>query len=116
MDERKKRCRQSFVCRKRWLLNHPGRVITQFQVAEIFAEAYEKSATMGKALTGFKVCGIFPFNKDIFSEEDFLPSSVTDQPVEENNPSQACADESGAPDEVLEEDVVDNFCSVNADH
>lgn len=74
------------MCDK-WLLNNPGRVITQYQIAELFGEAYEKAATMGKGINGFKCCGIYPVNRNMFSEEDFLPSSVTDQSVPEENPS-----------------------------
>ena len=97
----------SQMCDK-WLLNHPGRVITQYQVAELFGEACEKAATMRIAVNGFKCCGIYPINKYIFSEEDFLPSSVTEQNVptenrqndidssavldESNNDSETCQD------------------------
>lgn len=63
-----------------WMVNHPGRVIGQYQVAELFGNAYLKAATMEKAITAFKSCGIVPINRYIFSDEDFLPSSVTDQP------------------------------------
>lgn len=68
----------SQACEK-WLLCNPGRTITQYQIAQLFSQAYEKAASIGKAVTSFKVCGIFPFNPAVFSEEDFLPSSVTDQ-------------------------------------
>jgi hypothetical protein len=68
----------SQMCDK-WMVNNPGRVITQFQMAEIFGEAYPKAATMGKGINGFKDCGIYPINKYIFDEEDFLPCTVTDQ-------------------------------------
>lgn len=76
----------SQMCDK-WLLNHPGRVITQYQVAELFGEAYETAATMGKGITGFKSCGIYPLNPHIFTEDDFLPSSVTDQTILEETTS-----------------------------
>lgn len=72
-----------------WLVNHPGRVITQYQIAEIFGQAYEKTATMGKGVNGFRVCGIFPFNRDVFSEDDFIPSLVTDQQIPEANTTQS---------------------------
>ncbi|KAG8238048.1 hypothetical protein J437_LFUL013214 [Ladona fulva] len=64
-----------------WLLNHHGRVITNYQIAEIFGQAYERTATMGKGIKGFELCGIFPVNRNVFSDSDFLPSSVTDQPM-----------------------------------
>ncbi|KZS17039.1 Uncharacterized protein APZ42_017693 [Daphnia magna] len=33
-------------------------------------------------VNGFKVCGIYLFDRDIFSEEDFVPSAVRDRPSE----------------------------------
>ena len=50
--------------------------------------AYTKAFTPSNIINGFKVCGLYPLNSDIFSEEDFLPSSVTDRPLtsEDNNP------------------------------
>ncbi|KAG8231400.1 hypothetical protein J437_LFUL011337 [Ladona fulva] len=59
-----------------WLLNHPGR-------------AYERTATMGKGTKGFELCGIFPVNRNVFSDDDFFPSSVTDQPMPVDNASQS---------------------------
>ncbi|CAH1957908.1 unnamed protein product [Acanthoscelides obtectus] len=33
---------------------------------------------------GFKVTGIWPFNRQIFQDDEFLPSEVTDRPKPEN--------------------------------
>ncbi|KAG8240144.1 hypothetical protein J437_LFUL017575 [Ladona fulva] len=69
------------------LLNHPG--ITNYQISEIFGQAYERTATMGKGIKGFELCGIFPVNRNVFSDDDFLPSPVTDQPMPVDNASQS---------------------------
>lgn len=63
----------------KWMTQHPGRGITQFQVARLFNIAYKQVATMSNAESGFKVSGIFPFDDNLFDESDFAPSSVTDQ-------------------------------------
>lgn len=68
----------SDVC-DQWLVNNPGRTITQSEVAKLFGDAYSKTCTIERAENAFRVCGIVPLNKFIFSEEDFLPASVTDQ-------------------------------------
>ena len=34
-------------------------------------------------VSGFKVSGIYPFNSEIFNEDEFLPSAVTDRPLVE---------------------------------
>lgn len=64
-----------------WLRNHPGRTITTFQIAAIFTPAYAKTATIANAIEGFKVTGIWPFKSDIFSDIDFLASSITERPL-----------------------------------
>lgn len=38
-------------------------------------------------IAGFKVSGIYPFNKDIFPEQEFLPSYSTDRPENVSNES-----------------------------
>lgn len=76
-----------------WLLNNPGRTITQYQVASLFSESYQRAATLGKAVNSFKVCGIFPINPSVFTEEDFLPSTVTDQHEMLNDHTRLNADE-----------------------
>lgn len=69
-----------------WLVNHPGRTITEENISAIFGAAYNKISTVEKAVNAFRMCGIFPVNKFIFNEEDFLPSTVTDQPtISQNN-------------------------------
>ena len=63
---------------RRWLVTHPGRTVTHFQVGELLDEAYVKAATVGNAVSGFKNTGIVPFNDDIFPEWMFTPSNTTD--------------------------------------
>lgn len=54
---------------EKWLQNHPGRAITQYQVATIFTPAYLKAANATNAVVGFRV--------------DFLASTVTERPIPE---------------------------------
>lgn len=44
-------------------------------MAEIFNNAYVKIATMEKAISGFKSSGIYPYNPDKFTKEDFEAAS-----------------------------------------
>jgi hypothetical protein len=62
-----------------WLRRHPGRPVTEYQIAELFAAAYGKSATVGNATSGFRDTGIVPFNSEIFSDVDFTAAAITDQ-------------------------------------
>ena len=53
-----------------WMLANAGKRISQFNVAEIFGTAYMKTATIDKAINGFRSAGIWPFNDDVFTDED----------------------------------------------
>lgn len=57
-------------------------MVTFYQLAEIFGNAYGETATMNKALNAFQMCGICPLNPNIFIDNDFLHS--TDQTVSED--------------------------------
>jgi len=61
-----------------WQVSHPGRAITQYEVAGIFRPAYDRTATVEKAAHGFRATGIWPYNPNTFSETDLLPSQVTE--------------------------------------
>ena len=49
-------------------------------MAGIFTTAYNKSAAIEKAVNGLRVCGLWPFNDQIFDEEDFIEAGVTAEP------------------------------------
>ncbi|CAK1587175.1 unnamed protein product [Parnassius mnemosyne] len=63
------------------MLQNPGRPVTIYEIARFIGHAYPRSMTPQNISTAFAKCGIFPYNKDIFSDEDLMPSSVTDRPV-----------------------------------
>ena len=64
----------------KWMVHNPGKRVTDYDLCEIFTPAYNRVANIDKAVNGFKCSGIVPFNPDIFAEEDFAPSSVTERP------------------------------------
>ena len=67
------------------LRSHLGRIITHYQVGEIFKEAYVKSATVSNTTKGFEATGIFPFNEDVFPEWIFIPSETTNNEINRSN-------------------------------
>ncbi|XP_011858146.1 PREDICTED: tigger transposable element-derived protein 6-like [Vollenhovia emeryi] len=69
---------------KAWMFNHPNVPIAIGNVAELVAEPILKGASSINIVNGFKATGIWPFNRDIFTEDDFLASSVTDRPYKDN--------------------------------
>lgn len=64
----------------RWLLNHPGSVITIYDVAQLVGEAFPKSFVPVNIISGFKKTGIEPYNSKVFGPDDYKSSYVTDRP------------------------------------
>ncbi|CAH1973506.1 unnamed protein product [Acanthoscelides obtectus] len=52
---------------EKWLREHPGRTIGQFQVARLTGEGYGKAACVANAISGFKKCGIWPVDRNVFT-------------------------------------------------
>ena len=68
----------------KWMVNHPGRGIAEFEITKFFRAAYERAATMQNSVSGFQSTGIVPFNPNIFGDSDFAPTSVTEIEVKIN--------------------------------
>lgn len=66
----------------KFMTTHPGQRISTYDIAELFSSSYINSATMANAVTGFKCCGLWPYNPDVFTDNDFLPAAVTDEPLD----------------------------------
>ena len=63
---------------RKWLREHPGRVVTQFQIARLFGEAYLNAASMTNTINGFRKTGVWPVDRLVFKEVDFLTAAPTD--------------------------------------
>ncbi|XP_056647226.1 tigger transposable element-derived protein 1-like [Diorhabda sublineata] len=72
---------------KKWFLNNPGKVITLYQVGELFGNAFKRAANAQNAINGFKATGIYPYNPDVFPEELFKPAETTDRLPEDERPN-----------------------------
>lgn len=70
----------------KWLRNHPGRVVTTFQVAQLITPAFQKAATAQTAANGFRKTGLWPVNRDIFEDHEYAPSEPTDRPLSAATP------------------------------
>lgn len=62
-----------------FMINNPGKAITDKEIGRLFGDAYIKAATIGVAIKGFAACGIEPYNPGVFSDVDFAPSTVTER-------------------------------------
>ena len=65
-----------------WLRSHPGRTVTIYEIPELVNEAQIMAITSRNIISGFKSTGIFPYNRNLFSDVDFAPSNLTDRPLE----------------------------------
>ena len=63
-----------------WMLNHPGKLITIYDVAGLAGTAYPRAFVPDTIQAGFRVSGCYPVNRDIFTDDEYLSSYVTDQP------------------------------------
>lgn len=61
-----------------WMRRNPAARITDYDIAALVDEAFSRAARLDIAQNGFKCTGIYPFNPDIFTDVDFLPSMMTD--------------------------------------
>lgn len=62
-----------------WEKSNPGIPVTIYQVASFVGVAYPRSMTPINIAAAFKKTGIFPFDRHVFNEEDFLSSQVTER-------------------------------------
>jgi len=65
--------------------NNHGRPVSIYDIPLIVKQALPVAATMSNIQSGFRVSGIWPYNPDIFTDGEFLPSYITDRPQETNN-------------------------------
>ncbi|KAF2900054.1 hypothetical protein ILUMI_06138 [Ignelater luminosus] len=65
---------------RKWLVAHPGRAVTIYQIGKLFTVAFTRAAVMQTAIAGLKKTVIYPFNRDVFPEHLFAPSETTKRP------------------------------------
>ncbi|XP_072398204.1 uncharacterized protein [Diabrotica undecimpunctata] len=68
-----------------WMTNHPGATMTIYDIPSIVRTALPLAITPNNITAGFQVTGIYPFNRDIFSNSEFMAAYVTDRPDREQD-------------------------------
>ena len=67
------------------MVDNPLNSLTQTQSTELFLSAFSRTALTEKADYGFRSPGANPFSPNIYFDEDFAPSLVTERPEEGEN-------------------------------
>ena len=59
-----------------WNLSHPACRITIYDLAECFSKAFFRALSFENIASGFKKTGIWPLNSEVFTDGDFLATTV----------------------------------------
>ena len=62
------------------VLTNPGIPCTIYDIAGIAKEAYNIAFSKKNMESTFKATEVFPLNRDIYTDEDFLPAEVINRP------------------------------------
>ena len=62
-----------------WMLSHPGRALTIYDIAALSGQAYYKALIPANITSGFSKTGIYPVNREVFTDDLLLPSVPTDR-------------------------------------
>ncbi|KAK9710203.1 hypothetical protein QE152_g26189 [Popillia japonica] len=72
---------------------HPGKAITIYDMANLSAPAFDEAFNRKNIISGFLKTGCYPFNKNIFSSEDFVAAEVTEvsNVSQQDNANEVCS-------------------------
>lgn len=63
------------------LRENPGRLVNQYDVAELMGKAFLKASTTSIAASGFRKAGIYPLDRSIFMDSSFAPAATFSRPL-----------------------------------
>ena len=72
-----------------WMLRNVVKAIRIYQIAQLVGAAWVKAVSPVNNISGFKASGMWPFDRDAFGDDEFIPASVTGRPAPPNHPPSA---------------------------
>ena len=72
------------IAQDTWMRNNPGKTMSIYEIPGIVKYAWPLASITNNIINAFKKTGICPYNKNIFTNEEFAPSYVTDRHLVEN--------------------------------
>ena len=61
---------------KKYMVDHPGRVVTTEVIASLLAVAWPQAVTPVNIMAGFKKCGVYPLNPGEITDRQIAPSKL----------------------------------------
>lgn len=68
-----------------WMRSNAGLRISEYEIAGFVASAFNRVSPVDFGVRGFQCTSIYPFNRNIFDDSEFLPSDMTN--ISENDPA-----------------------------
>lgn len=68
-----------------WMRQNPGRVLTEYEICALIGAALQRSATPATIMSAFRTTGIYPYNREVFSDTFFSPEPETPEPEPQSN-------------------------------
>ena len=65
-----------------FMMKNPGKRVTIYNVAQFVNYAHTHALTPMNIVNSFRKCGIFPFDRNVFTDLDFMATQVTDREIE----------------------------------
>ena len=62
-----------------WLRSHPGKMVSIYDISKIVTTALNLGFSRHNVVAEFAATGIYPLNKNMFGNSNFMPSAVTER-------------------------------------
>lgn len=67
------------------MAENPGRVITEYDFMSVFSKAWYRTMTMPTIMSGFRITGVYPFNRNAIQVVDTTPAMKNSKSLAEKN-------------------------------